>query len=91
MDRGQNPESFAAHGALPARGEVAFPERKRPMPSLKEQLLLYVKRLKKREASKKMPNDSAYDRFRIEGMNFAYGKIVRELEALLSGKELPAP
>jgi hypothetical protein len=49
-----------------------FQERKRPMPSLKEQLILYVKKLKKREASKEMRNDSANDGFRIEGMNIAY-------------------
>jgi hypothetical protein len=59
------------------------------MPSLTEQLLLYVKKLKKREASKEMPNDSAYDRCRIEGMNLAYWKIVQELEALVNGKDLP--
>jgi hypothetical protein len=72
---------------------VAFPRRGSVMPtlSLKEELLLYLKNLRKRDARAEIQNAHPNDGYRAEGANIAYAKIVRELEALVNGKEMPAP
>jgi hypothetical protein len=62
-----------------------------PIPSLKDELLLYLKKLKKRNANQEMRNASPNDGFRVEGLNITYRKIVLELEDLLSGKGTLAP
>ncbi len=57
------------------------------MPSLKDDLLMYLKKLRKRDANQEMRQNSDNDGFRIEGMNMAYAKIVRELEAILQAEK----
>jgi hypothetical protein len=61
-----------------------------PTPSLKENLLLYLKKLRKRDARAEMQNTHPNDGYRAEGANIAYAKFIRELEALVNG-EPPAP
>ena len=56
------------------------------MESLLGKLLLYLKMMRKRDARQEMRNTGPEDRFRIEGMNLAYRKVVDELEVLLNAQ-----